>query len=148
MNQRHLYALQTPDQLHRAMDALRRAGVADHQVSLVARHDIELALDPDAPDPDEHGRVRGLIAGLNAVAVPTLGVSIAGAGLLNYLGANMAAWIPALAGDHATDDVRARYSDLVEAGRILVVIEAPPETAGVANAALEVEGAEPLATPD
>jgi hypothetical protein len=36
-------------------------------------------------------------------------------------------WVPALAGDSASDDVRRRYEDEIEAGRILLVVDALPE---------------------
>jgi hypothetical protein len=93
---------------------------------------------------DEHGRLTGLIAGLNAVAVPTLGISIAGAGMLNLLGANLEGWVPHLAGEDADDDIRAAFRDRIERGEILLVVDAAPERYNEVTAALTVEGAEAL----
>ncbi|GGA81562.1 hypothetical protein GCM10011521_19890 [Arenimonas soli] len=142
---RSVFAVDNLAQLEDALTAARDAGIADKDIALVARHDIELELDPDASDPDEHGRVRGLLAGLSAVAVPTLGVSLAGAGMLNLLGSNLAGWTGHAAGDHANDDVRERYQALVESGVLLVVVQADSaERHAAAHAAMVTAGARPL----
>ncbi|WP_374604767.1 hypothetical protein [Arenimonas sp.] len=142
---RSVFAVDTLAQLEDALTAAREAGIADEDMALVARHDIELELDPDASEPDEHGRVRGLLAGLSAVAVPTLGVSLAGAGMLNLLGSNLAGWTGHAAGDHANDDVRDRYKALVESGTLLVVVRAgSAERHAAAHAAMTAAGARPL----
>ena len=143
MKTRHVYAVRDRAQLDAALRAVRALGVADDDLSIVARHDIELAVDPDAQH-DEHGRLTGLIAGLNAVAVPTLGISIAGAGMLNLLGANLEGWAPRIAGEDADEDVRARYEARIAAGEILLVVEAAPEMYNAVTAALTVERAEAL----
>src|SRR5688572_3204262 len=143
MKTRHVYALRDRARLEAALRAVRASGVADDDLSIVARHDIELAVDPDALR-DEHGRLTGLIAGLNAVAVPVLGISIAGAGMINLLGANLEGWVPHLAGEDAEQDVRDRFEARIARGEILLVVEAAPEMHNEVNAALVVEGAEPL----
>ena len=143
MKTRHVYAVRDRAQLDAALRAVRALGVADDDLSIVARHDIELAVNPDAMH-DEHGRLTGLIAGLNAVAVPTLGISIAGAGMLNLLGANLEGWVPHIAGNNAEEDVRERFEGRIAAGEILLVVEAAPEMHNAVNAALIVERAEPL----
>lgn len=141
MNPRHVYALASVERLQTALDALRGLGLADEQLSVVARHDIELQVHPDTPDPDAHGRVRGLLAGLSAVTVPTLGVSVAGAGLLTMLGTQAASWVPAIAGDSATDDVRAAFEERIDNGEVLLVVDAPPEVQIAAAEQLTVRGA-------
>ena len=139
---RSVFALDDLAALEDAVDAARRAGVADEGIALVARHDIELELDPQASDPDAQGHVRGLLAGLSAITVPTLGVSVAGAGFISLLGSNVAGWFRALAGDHATDDVRARYRALVQDGKILLVVTSPsPARHAAAHAAIAATGA-------
>lgn len=143
MKTRHVYALKDRAQLDAAMRAVRVLGVADDDLAIVARHDIELAVDPDALH-DEHGRLTGLIAGLTAVAVPTLGISLAGAGMLNLLGANLEGWAPRIAGEDAEEDVRERFEARIGAGEILLVVEAAPEMHNAVTAALTVEGAEAL----
>ncbi len=140
---RSVFAVEDLGQLEDALSAARDAGIADEDIALVARHDIEL--DPEASEPDEHGRVRGLLAGLSAVTVPTLGVSLAGAGMLNLLGSNLAGWTGHAAGDHANDDVRERYKALVDSGTLLVVVQAESaERHAAAHAAMVAAGARPL----
>ncbi|HEY9144315.1 MAG TPA: hypothetical protein VIM90_09805 [Arenimonas sp.] len=142
---RSVFAVDDLARLEDALTAAREAGIADDDIALVARHDIELELDPEASDPDEHGRARGLLAGLSAVTVPTLGVSLAGAGMLNLLGSNLAGWTGHAAGDHANDDVRERYRALVESGALLVVVQADSaECHAAAHAAMVAAGARPL----
>ena len=143
MKTRHVYALKDRAQLDAAVHAVRGLGVADDDLAIVARHDIELAVDPDATH-DEHGRLTGLIAGLTAVAVPTLGISLAGAGMLNLLGANLEGWAPRIAGEDAEEDVRERFEARIAAGEILLVVESAPEMHNAVTSALTVEGAESL----
>ena len=107
-------------------------------------HDIELRIDPDAPEPAPHGQLTGLLAGLSAVTVPTLGVSIAGAGLINLIGNAVGGWVPALAGDTVDDEVRRRFHDQVEAGRILLVVDVEPELHAGVDTALRGHGATPM----
>ena len=144
MKTRHVYAIRDRPQLEAALRAVRGCGVADDDLAIVARHDIELAVDPDALH-DEHGRLTGLIAGLTAVAVPVLGISIAGAGMLNLLGANLEGWAPHIAGEDAEQDVRDRFDQRIERGEILLVVEAAPEMRNAVNGVLVAEGAEELA---
>ena len=144
MKTRHVYAVRDRPQLEAALRAVRACGVADDDLANVARHDIELAVDPDALH-DEQGRLTGLIAGLNAVAVPVLGISIAGAGMLNLLGANLEGWAPHIAGEDAEQDVRDQFAQRIERGEILLVVEAAPEMRNAVNGVLVAEGAEELA---
>ena len=141
MKTRRVYALDSLPRLTNALDAARSGGVADSDLAVVARHDIELRIDPEAPEPQAHGQLTGLLAGLSAITVPTLGVSVAGAGLINLIGNTIGGWIPALAGDTASDAVRRRYQDEVDAGRILLVVDAPPERHPAVQSALEAHGA-------
>jgi hypothetical protein len=144
MKTRYVYALDSLPRLTNAMDAARDCGVLDEDLAVVARHDIELRIDPDAPEPAPHGQLTGLLAGLSAVTVPTLGVSIAGAGLINLIGSAVGGWVPALAGDTVDDEVRRRFHDEVEAGRILLVVDAEPERHAQVDTALRGHGATPM----
>ncbi|MBW8368964.1 MAG: DUF1269 domain-containing protein [Arenimonas sp.] len=146
MKSRYVYRVESLPRLTNAMDAARSCGVTDDDLAVVARHDIELRIDPDTPEPEAHGQLTGLLAGLSAVTVPTLGVSIAGAGLINLIGNAMGGWVPALAGDTVDDEVRRRFSDEVEAGGILLVVDATPELHARVDAALRDHGATPIDT--
>ncbi len=144
MKTRYVYSIESLPRLINAMDAARSCGVTDDDLAVVARHDIELRLDPDAPEPAAHGQLTGLLAGLSAVTVPTLGVSIAGAGLINLIGNAMGGWVPALAGDTVDDEVRRRFNDEVEAGGILLVVDATPDLHARVDVALRGHGAQPM----
>ena len=148
MKTRRVYALDDLPRLTNAMDAARDCGVPDADLAVVARHDIELRIDPDAPDPEGHGQLTGLLAGLSAVTVPTLGVSIAGAGLITMIGNTLGGWVPALAGDTASDEVRRQFHDEVEAGRILLVVDAPEENHVAVQAQMAKHGAKRLLPDD
>lgn len=142
MKTRRVYALDSLPRLTNAMDAVRGCGVAEDDLAVVARHDIELRIDPDAPDHDvPHGQLTGLLAGLSAVTVPTLGVSVAGAGLINLLGNTLGGWIPMLAGETVGDEVRRRYQDEIDEGRILLVVDALPEMQAAVHAEVLRHGA-------
>ena len=144
MKNRYVYAIESLPRLTNAMDAARGCGVTDDDLAVVARHDIELRIDPDAPEPAPHGQLTGLLAGLSAITVPTLGVSIAGAGLINLIGNAVGGWVPALAGDTVDDEVRRRFHDEVEAGRILLVVDVEPDQHAGVDAALRGHGATPM----
>src|SRR6187455_2145324 len=99
MKTRHVFALDGVPAAHQAMAAARAHGIADGDLSLVARHDIELERIPDerkqvdmdfipaAMRGTVTGGAAGLLAGLVALAVPTMGVTLAGAGAIALLGA-------------------------------------------------------------
>lgn len=109
MKTRHVYS--TPDLAvaHAAMDAARRAGVADEDVSLVARSDIELQAVPDDRKVVEGdfypaairgiggGAVIGLLAGLVAMVIPPLDLTLAGVAVTTLAGAAVGGWTTALA---------------------------------------------------
>lgn len=141
MKTRYVYSIESLPRLTNAMDAARACGVSDDDLAVVARHDIELRIDPGTPEPAPHGQLTGLLAGLSAVTVPTLGVSVAGAGLINLLGNAMGGWVPALAGDTVDDEVRRRFNDEVEAGGILLVVDATAEQFARVDAPLREHGA-------
>ncbi|RDS80786.1 hypothetical protein DWU98_12575 [Dyella monticola] len=138
-----------------AMDRARVAGIADEDISLVARSDksdmvpderkiVEGDFYPAAAKGAAGGAVVGLIAGLVAVAIPPLGITVAGAFAMAAGGGVLGAWSTALAGSAVDDPVRRQFEDEVEAGRILVVIDAPAENVATARSAIAASGARPL----
>lgn len=135
MKLRHVYS--TPD-LATAQDALvaaRQAGILNDDLSLVARSDIELQSIPnDRKEADTDmlpaamrgaglGGAAGLAAGLLAVVVTPIGLTLAGAAAATVAGAAIGTWASALAGSALPDPVRAQFDDEIKAGRILVVID-------------------------
>ncbi len=137
MKTRHVYT--TPDlpAAQKVMGAARSAGVADDDILLVARSDIELEAVPDhrkEADSDMlpaaargagMGAGAGLLAGLAAVAIPPLGVTLAGAAATTIAGAAVGSWSAALMGSSLPDPVRQRFQDRIDAGEILVVVDGP-----------------------
>ena len=152
MKSRHVYSV--PD-LHAAQSALRaarEAGLRDDDLSLVARADIELDSIPDQrkeADTDfkpaalrgaAAGGATGVLAGLAAVAFPPLGVPLAGAALLAVGGALVGTWTGALVGSTVEDPLRRKFEAEIEAGKILLVIDADADTLPRAEAAIQAHG--------
>lgn len=139
-----------------AMQAARSAGIADGDLSLIARRDIELEQIADHRLVDKNdsspGAVRGiglgggtgLLLGLIAVAVPPLGLTIAGVGAMAVAGAAMGAWTGALVGFNVPDPVSREFEGRIEAGNILVIVDSEPETVDAMRSAVAATGAEPL----
>jgi hypothetical protein len=148
----------TPDLLtaRATMAAARDAGIDDQDISLVAREDIELERIPDhllqersdfypaALRGGACGGGTGLLLGLIAIAVPPLGVTIAGAAAMTVAGAVFGTWIGELVGFDVPDAISRKFKDEIAAGRILVVIDASKEQLGVAEPAIARAGATTL----
>lgn len=156
MKKRHVYS--TPDlaTARRAVDAARAAGVADEGISLVASATMEMdSIPPDRLDVSTDtvpaamrgagaGAVIGLVAGIVAVAIPAIGITVAGAGLLTLIGAAVGGWSSALAGSSFPNSVRQAFESEVEAGRVLVVIDDNAERAQSLHEVLASAGARQL----
>ena len=136
MKLRHVFS--TPDlpTAQRALEAARDGGVLDDDILLVARSDIEIESIPDErkeADTDlmpaaargaGYGAGAGLLAGLVAVAIPPLGVTRAGAAAATVAGAVVGCWASALMGSALPDPIRRKFHDQIDAGNILVVVDA------------------------
>lgn len=152
------YVFSTADLLaaRAAMAAAREAGVEDRDISLVAREDIELEKIPDhlmqgrndfypaAVRGGVCGGGTGLLLGLIAVAVPPLGVTLAGAAAMTIAGAAFGTCIGEIVGFEVPDTVSRKFRDEIAAGRILVVIDASREQLDAAEPAVVRTGARPL----
>lgn len=156
MKHRRVFAVSDLTAAANALARARANGVGEHDVSLVAREDIELqALPSDLQEPGTDtvpaairgavgGGGIGLLAGLIAAAVPAFGVTIAGAGLLAAIGTMVGTWSSALIGSAVPNEVRRRFESEIESGRILVVIDADEPTLERTATALREAGAQPL----
>ena len=134
---RYIYAFDTPIAARGAVDTLRGHGINDQAISLVARSNIELEEIPsrylDASTDfipalrrgAAVGGVIGVCAGLVALAIPALGVTMAGPVLIGFFagGAVLGAWSSALVGSAIPDEVRRRFEDEIEAGRTLLGVD-------------------------
>lgn len=153
MKNRHVFSAPDLVSAERAIAAVRAAGVADDDIALIARSDIEMDSIPDARlDASTDtvpaalrgtgvGAAAGLVAGIVAVAIPAVGITIAGAGLLTLLGAAVGGWSSALAGAAFPNSVRQAFEAEIQAGRILVVVDAQPDLAPAVDAACRQAGA-------
>ena len=139
-----------------AVAAARHAGALDEDISLVARSDIEMQLVPDkrhdvsmdmAPAAVRGalgGGGMGLLAGLLAMVIPPLGITVAGAALFTITGALVGSWSGALVGSAIPSEVRRKFEDEIEAGRVLVVIDVVEENIAAIEAAVQSTGAREL----
>jgi hypothetical protein len=152
MKTKHVYLAQDLAAASVAVARVRAAGVDEPDIALVARADLEIQELPERYRNASTdfvpamlkgalaGGSAGLLAGLVAVAIPGLGVTLAGAAAIAAVGAAAGTWSSGLMGSALPDPVRRRFEDQIAAGRILVVIDAPDaDHAGIA-AALEAVG--------
>jgi hypothetical protein len=153
---RHVYSTPHLEAAQVAISAARSAGIPDSDLSLVARSDVELEKIPEERK-DEHtdfapaavrglaeGGATGLLAGLVAMAIPPLGVTLAGAAAVGAVSALVGAWTSALMGASTPDPVRKAFEGEIEAGRILVVVDGESPAIDKADSAIVATGATPL----
>jgi len=152
MKTKHVYLVQTLDQAAHAVGAARSAGIGDDGIALIARHDIELDAIPEgmldartdfmpaAVKGAAMGGATGLVAGLIAVAIPPIGMTLAGAAAVAAVGALAGTWSSALMGSALPDPVRRKFEAEIESGRILVVIDGDEEQLVAAGAGIIVVG--------
>ena len=153
MKTRHVFC--TPDlpTAQAALAAARDAGVEDHDLLLVARADIELESIPDdrqEADTDlmpaalrgaGYGGATGLLAGLVAFAIPPLGITLAGAAAIGLVGAMVGTWASALVGASLPDPIRREFESEIQAGSILLVVDADKQLLTAAEPAIVGAGA-------
>ena len=153
MKKRHVFSAADLAIAEAAVAAARQAGIADDDISLIARHDIEKQAIPDDRQNTEfnfapgalkgvlEGGATGLVAGIIAISVPPLGLTIAGVAAMAAAGAGIGGWMGALVGTEVPDPVRRKFADEIEAGRVLVVIDGEEDELARANPAVEATGA-------
>lgn len=138
MNQRRVYLTGNISQARNAISALHAQGLCDDAISLVARSDIELQqisnrhkeadtdFIPAAVRGAGVGGVTGVLAGLAATVFTPAGVTLAGAAAVGAVGALVGTWASALMGSALPDPIRQKFEDEIEAGRILLLVDAEP----------------------
>ncbi len=132
---RHVYSTRDITQAADAVAALHRYGIERESVSLVARSDIQLESIPDSmieAGTDAvpaairgmgMGGAIGLLAGLVAIPLAPIGITLAGAAAIGAAGALVGGWSSALMGSALPDPVRQQFEDEIEAGRVLVLVD-------------------------
>lgn len=156
MKQRHVYSCSDVRIAHLAVVRARDAGVEDADISLIARSDIELERIADERKLAEtdfaqaairgagYGGAAGLLAGVAAIVVAPLGLTVAGVAAVGLAGAMVGTWASALVGASVPDPVRQKFDDEIQAGRVLVVIDAEELALSRADAAFAGLGIERL----
>jgi len=137
MSRRCIYSAPDLAAAEQAIASAREAGIDDDALSLVARSDIEVNAIPDdmkQADTDMlpaaargagYGAAAGALAGLAAATFPPLGLTLAGALLGGgAAGALVGTWASAMVGASIPEPERRRYEEQIEAGRVLVVVDA------------------------
>lgn len=156
MKIRHVFS--TPDlaTAQSVMSTARNAGVHDDDILLVARSDIELDeipnerkeadtdLIPAALRGAGYGGAAGLLAGLAAIVITPIGLTLAGAAAAAVAGALVGSWASALVGSSLPDPIRRKFDDEIQAGRILVVLDGEKPFLDSIEPALIDAGATPL----
>lgn len=156
MKKRRVYRTTDVTTAQRGLQAARAGGIADDDLSLIARSDIELEnipehrkeastdFKPAALKGAVGGGAAGLLAGLVAVAVPPLGLTLAGAGVTALAGAAVGGWASALVGSSVPDPVRRAFEEEIAAGRILLVVDGDDAALDRVEPAITDAGAQPL----
>jgi hypothetical protein len=155
MKVRHVFSLPDLEHVVPAVDLARRAGLDDAAISLVARRDIQLNQIPDSLKDAASGDFvpaalrgvagggsLGLFAGLLAVALPGVGVTLAGAVLAAAGGALVGGWSAALVGAAVPSEVERLFEARIEQGEVLLVLDATTEELATLEPALLAAGAE------
>ena len=153
MKKRHVFSTDDIHAARSAVDGARRAGITDDNISLVARHDIEnLQIPDDLQDirgDFNRGGLKGLLAGgssgllmgLVAIAVPSFGVTLAGAVAMTTIGAAVGGWTGMLTGAAEPGPVRRKFEDEIAAGHVLIAIDGEKDELAKAEAVLKDLGA-------
>jgi len=147
MKHRLVFSLASVDEVPTAVAVAGNAGVATADISFIARSDIQMhPLIHDKLDPTTDtipaalrgmatGGGVGIVAGIVALAVPPIGITIAGAGLMAAIGAAVGGWSSALMGSTAPNEVRQRFEKEIAEGRVLLILDCKDELLpGVKNA--------------
>jgi hypothetical protein len=153
MKIRHVHAAADLPAARTAVQAALDTGIDRNDLSLIAKGEVEMEAVPDAlkeSDTDFKpaalrgalgGGTTGLVAGLVGMLVPPLGLTLAGAGALALAGAAVGTWSSALVGSSVPDSVRRTFEEHIEAGRVLVVVDAEDQAQQRADAAIQATGA-------
>ena len=156
MKTRHVFITPDLDTAQTALVAARDAGIEDNHLLLVARSDIELESIPnDRQEADTdmlpaamrgagYGGATGLLAGLVALTIPPLGVTLAGAAAIGLAGAMVGCWSSALVGASLPDPIRRKFESEIQAGNILLVVDGEEKVLAVAEPAILRAGASVL----
>lgn len=153
MKKRHVFAAPTLAVAESVVQAARRGGIGNDCICLEARSDLEMhdisddrknvSMDfiPAALRGTLAGAAAGALAGLIAMWIPLLGLSLGGASALAVIGGLVGTWASVLMGSAVEDKVRRTFHEQIQAGQILVVVDAEAEVFAGLEPALARAGA-------
>lgn len=156
MKTRHVFVTDSVAGATSAVAAAKRTGIEEGDISLIANSNIEMEEIPDslrnagtdfvpaAMRGAVSGGTLGLLGGLIGVAVPPIGLTVAGVAGVTLVGAAIGTWVTALIGSMVPDEVHRRFESEIKAGRILIVIDATDALMGATTVALREAGATQL----
>ncbi len=135
---RLVYAFDTAESAHAQIFRLTKRGMQNGHLSLLARPDIvaekipshltDASMDvlPAIGRGAAFGGATGLVAGLVGMATPALGVPAGGITLIAFtaLGALIGTWSAGMVGASIPNKVQRRFEEEINAGYILLVIDA------------------------
>jgi hypothetical protein len=139
MKHRLVFSVANVDEVSVAVAVAGNAGVATEDISIIARSDIQMhpliqdKLDattdmiPAALRGMATGGGVGIVAGIVAFAVPPIGITIVGVGLMAAIGAAVGGWSSALMGSTAPNEVRQRFENEIKDGRVLLILDCKSE---------------------
>jgi len=99
-----------------------------------------LELHPKLPHDPSRRLAAGFVAGMLAMWIPYFGLSKAGVGALTVVGALVGTWVSMLVGLALPDDIRRTFAREIEAGKVLVVVDAEQEDFGSVESAIAAAG--------
>jgi hypothetical protein len=153
MKTRRVFSTPSPEAAREAMIAAARVGTAEDDMVLIARPDIELSAIPKGRQEARTdfkpallkgaglGAVIGLVVGLIASAIPAIGISMAGVAVMIAMGAVVGSWAAALMGSTIPDPVKRQFAGEIDAGKVLLVVDANSDKVDVVEAAVVASGA-------
>jgi hypothetical protein len=149
---RHVFATPSLPVAEAVVSVARKYGVDNEAICLEARPDVEISgiaderknVSMDFVPAAWHGALvgaaAGFLLGLTAMFIPSFGISFAGALVLAVVGALVGTFASALVGSAIPDEVRRTFQNEIDAGKILVVIDAEPEAFDEFEAAIARAG--------
>lgn len=152
MKKRNVFLTPSVGVAEAVVRAARDSGVADDAIKLEARSDVETRRIPDyrknvsmdfipaALRGTLGGAVAGFFAGLLAMWIPYFGLPLLGVAALTVVGALVGTWSSVLVGSALPDDIRRTFADEIEAGKVLVVVDAEQDDFGPVQSAIVAAG--------
>jgi hypothetical protein len=140
MKKRHVFIAEDLASAERCVTKAQRLGLNSEAISIIAKSNAQLQLVPEdlrdtSPTDFVPAALRGaaggggtgLLLGLVATAIPTMGVTLAGAGIFALVGAAVGSWSAALVGASTPNQATRDLETWIDAGRILVVLDVEEE---------------------